>query len=386
MVTKRKIIKYSTNFLLVCLLLWSGLFLINHKIQKTETRSDFKSRWVTYHWEDGRISIGKAFGKAGASKVISVDWQSEKHLPSPSNSISQKEIHETLAVSLKAKASAKENNAILKKAFDFARKHPGTDLIFPKGHFKLGTLTPDKDYQVLPSHTSLIGRQTTLLISGSEYWLGLPSGPKAEDGVSDFRMTGLHFKAQNLVKGDKLLIMVDHGKDWFISHNRFTLVHQKGSHVFDLGSLQNSRFSENEFYGYAPGLDSQELFKKGHNLHDFYAEAIQLDAADPNGVWDAGIIKSIQANNHLYNQTRFLCNGISIDHNHFLPYKNEKGNIIAYGASIGQHSSKVGQVSIRHNVFENCIVSQFSPVKSWVLAPIHVLSDQLDSFNNVFKE
>lgn len=259
-------------------------------------------------------------------------------------------------------------------------------MIFPKGHFKLGTLTPDKDYQVLPSHTSLIGRQTTLLISGSEYWLGLPSGPKAEDGVSDFRMTGLHFKAQNLVKGDKLLIMVDHGKDWFISHNRFTLVHQKGSHVFDLGSLQNSRFSENEFYGYAPDLDSQELFKKDHNLHDFYAEAIQLDASDPNGVWDAGIIKSIQANNHLYNQTRFLCNGISIDHNHFLPYKNEKGNIIAYGASIGQHSSKVGQVSIRHNVFENCIVSQFSPVKSWVLAPIHVLSDQLDCFNNVFKE
>ncbi|MCK1240110.1 hypothetical protein MX033_00970 [Streptococcus uberis] len=285
MVTKRKIIKYSINFLLVCLTLWFGLFLINHKIQKTETRLDFKSRWVTYHWEDGRISIGKAFGKAGASKVISVDWQSEKHLPSPSNSISQKEIHETLAVSLKAKASAKENNAILKKAFDFARKHPGTDLIFPKGHFKLGTLTPDKDYQVLPSHTSLIGRQTTLLISGSEYWLGLPSGPKAEDGVSDFRMTGLHFKAQDLVKGDKLLIMVDHGKDWFISHNRFTLVHQKGSHVFDLGSLQNSRFSENEFYGYAPDLDSQELFKKGHNLHDFYAEAIQLDAADPNGVW-----------------------------------------------------------------------------------------------------
>lgn len=66
------------------------------------------------------------------------------------------------------------------------------------------------------------------------------------------------------------MIMADHGTDWHIYDNKFTMVHKRNSHIFDLGSLQNSLFEKNQFIGYAPELvQDQQLLSKAQG-HDFF--------------------------------------------------------------------------------------------------------------------
>lgn len=65
-------------------------------------------------------------------------------------------------------------------------------------------------------------------------WFGFPTGPKAEQGVRNLVLTGVHFKANDLKKGDHFMIMADHGTDWHIYDNKFTMVHKRNSHIFDL--------------------------------------------------------------------------------------------------------------------------------------------------------
>lgn len=107
-------------------------------------------------------------------------------------------------------------------------------------------------------------------------WFGFPTGPKAEQGVRNLVLTGVHFKANDLKKGDHFMIMADHGTDWHIYDNKFTMVHKRNSHIFDLGSLQNSLFEKNQFIGYAPELvQDQQLLSKAQG-HDFFQKSFSL--------------------------------------------------------------------------------------------------------------
>ncbi|KHD46763.1 hypothetical protein NC01_00365 [Streptococcus uberis] len=249
----------------------------------------------------------------------------------------------------------------------------------------IGSKYPRKDYFILPSHTSLVGNDTQLIINHSSYWFGLATGPLPQDGVSNFELSHIQFRAKDLKRGGQLLIMANHGSNWYIHHNTFTLLQMKGNHIFDLGSLQESNFEENRFEGFAPELTPISERKQDKNLHNFYAEAIQLDAAEKNGIWDAGLIKAIDPNYTIYNNFRYLSDRIVIKNNQFVPYVDKTGQLVAYGASIGQHSSKVGQVTIDGNYFQNSLVNSFPHKPSWVLKTIHFPpSTNVLVTNNVF--
>ena len=328
-------------------------------------------------------SLSDYKGTAGKVDNISLNYRSQdggyKYDITFDDGIKYTNIHERdlstiYQVKLSADNSASQNNEVLRQAFAYAKDNPGTVLGLPSGEFKIGSQTPEQDYQLLSSDTELRGNKTTLLVEGTAYWFGLATGPGAEDGVKNFTMRNIDVKASDLTKGDHFMIMANHGTNWKIINNSFTMVHKSGSHIFDLGSVQNSVFNGNQFVGYAPDLTNKTNVAEGDDLHLYYAEAIQLDAAENTGMWDANLIKNIDPNYAANNAQRHLSSNIVITNNAFLPYKDSSGKIIAYSASIGQHSSDVGLVSIYNNTFTSSLVKQIAK-NDWVLKPIHLQSD-----------
>ena len=99
----------------------------------------------------------------------------------------------------------------------------------------------------------------------------------------------------------------------------------KGSHIFDLGSLQNSALKEINLLAMPPELTNVSKIDDNADLHDFYSEVIQLDAAESSGVWDGGLIKAIDPNYENYNKEKQLCNNITIANNSFVPYIDSHG-------------------------------------------------------------
>ena len=292
--------------------------------------------------------------------------------------IQEKDLDKVYEVQLKSENTAAQNTEILKQAFAYAKQHSGTILSLPNGEFKIGSQTPDKDYITLTSDTEIRGDNTTLLVEGSAYWFAFATGTSASDGVKNFTMRNINIKASDLEKGNQFMIMADHGDNWKICNNSFTMVHKKGSHIFDLGSLQNSAFEGNQFTGYAPELTNVSKIDDNADLHDFYSEVIQLDAAESSGVWDGGLIKAIDPNYENYNKEKQLCNNITIANNSFVPYIDSHGKIIAYSGTIGQHSSDVGLVKIYDNVFSNSLVSRFNQngkSEAWIFKAIHLKSN-----------
>ncbi|MGT2923994.1 HlyD family secretion protein [Streptococcus caviae] len=278
-------------------------------------------------------------------------------------------------VKLKAENSAAQNNDVLRQAFAYAKEHPGTILSLPSGKFKIGSQTPNKDYLTLASDTEIRGDNTTLVVEGAAYWFALATGPKATDGVKNFTMRNLNIKASDLDKGNHFMIMANHGDHWRVLNNSFTMVHKKGSHVFDLGGLQNSTFKGNQFTGYAPELVNAKQIDANLSLHDYYSEAIQLDASSDNGVWDGGLIKAIDPNYGTHNKDRQISRNIVITDNSFVPYYDSKGNIKAYSGSVGQHSSDVGPIKIYNNVFSNTLVDRLNvneKNKLWLFKAVHL--------------
>ncbi|MET3558292.1 hypothetical protein ABID29_001414 [Streptococcus rupicaprae] len=280
---------------------------------------------------------------------------------------------------------ATDNNRLIQEALDLSQQYTFTVLRFPKGRFKIGSHLPDQEYIILRSNVELRGQETTLEVNGSARWYGLATGQTAFDGLSYFLMNGLHVEASDLEKGNQFIIMANHGHTWHIKNNRFTQVHQMSSHVFDLGGIQHATFEDNVFEGYAPELTAvTELGDR--NLHNFYAEAIQLDESSVQTGWDGGFMKAIDPNYQWTSVTPIMSNHITITRNQFLPYYQD-GKLIAYGATIGQHSSLVGQVSITHNTFKETLTKRFQDPKNpnWVLEPIHLNSTvDNDIRGNVF--
>lgn len=285
--------------------------------------------------------------------------------------IAETEISGIYQIPLKESNTASQNQEILRQAFDKARQESQLVLAFPSGIFKLGAEDPTKDYQLLPSNTKLEGNNTTLKIEGSALWFGLATGPAATDGVSNFTMEGLTIEAADLTKGAWFMIMTNHGNNWTIRNNSFNLVHKQDSHIFDLGGLQNSLFEGNVFRGYAPELVEARSVTDG-NYHAFYSEAIQFDASDGSVGWDGGMIAAIDPNYQVNSQIKHLTANITVTGNSFLPYVNEAGKVIAYGATIGQHSSDVGVITVTNNTLENTITNRLLDKEGlFVLDPIH---------------
>lgn len=273
---------------------------------------------------------------------------------------------------LKKKNSAQANNQLIQEAMDLSEGYSFTVIRFPKGRFKIGSDNPDQDYLILKSNIELRGQETTLEVWGSARWYGLATGQTAFDGLAHFLMNGLTIEASDLKEGNQFIIMANHGHGWQIRNNRFTLVHQMSSHVFDLGGVQNSIFEENIFEGYAPNL-TQETEIGDRNPHNFYAEAIQLDESSLMTGWDGSFMKAIDPNYHWTSVNNIMSNNITIVNNQFLPYYKD-GKIVAYGATIGQHSSMVGAVTIFQNTFKETLSMRFQDPANpdWSLEPIHL--------------
>lgn len=281
-------------------------------------------------------------------------------------------------LALREDYSASQNNAILQDALNQAKEQEETRLLFPKGRFLIGSQTPDKDYILLTSNVTLRGQDTTLVVDGSARWFGLATGPGPQDGLSNFAMTDLTIEAKDLKAGNQFILMANHGDNWQISNNRFILVHQISSHIFDLGGVQNATFTGNRFEGYAPELTAVTT-TAGRSPHNFIAEVIQFDASSNNGEWDGGMLKAIDQNYDRYNSEPLISHNITVINNAFLPYINSQGELIAYGGSIGQHSSGVGQVTIINNRFSASLSRRFmdSVPESdrWLYEPIHIMSN-----------
>lgn len=274
-------------------------------------------------------------------------------------------------IPLDQKNSAAENNQLIQAAMDYAQDYTFTVLRFPKGRFVIGSQTPDTEYLILRSNLELRGQETTLVVDGAARWYGLATGQTAYDGLSYFMMTNLHIQAKDLDQGNQFIIMANHGHSWQIKNNRFTLVHKMSSHIFDLGGVQNASFEDNIFEGYAPELTT--VTETGdRDLHNFYAEAIQLDQSSIQTGWDGGFMRAIDPNYQWTSVNPIMSSGITIARNQFLPYYKD-GKLIAYGATVGQHSSLVGTVAVFENVFTETLTKRFqaSHPSEWVLEPIH---------------
>lgn len=293
-----------------------------------------------------------------------------------------------IALPLVEDNSPAENDRILRQALEKAKNNPATRIDFPTGRFVIGSQTPVKDYQILTSNLELRGHDTTLVVNGSARWFGLATGPAATEGLSNFAMSGLTIEARDLSKGNQFIIMANHGNNWQVSNNRFTMVHQMSSHVFDLGGVQNAVFTGNVFEGYAPELTTvTEL--GNYTTHNIIAEAIQFDAASNNGEWDGGMIKAIDPNYMVNNSVTAISHNLTLTDNSFLPYLDRDGQLVAYGASIGQHSSGVGYVTIVNNVFSETVLNRFKEQlpagESWLLEPIHLQSNHVNTiYGNYF--
>lgn len=294
-----------------------------------------------------------------------------------------------IALDLKEENSPEDNDHLIRQALEQARNNPATRIDFPTGRFAIGSQTPEKDYQILASNLDLRGQDTTLVVHGSARWFGLATGPEAVDGLSNFAMSGLTIEAKDLVKGNQFIIMANHGHNWQITNNRFVLVHQLSSHIFDLGGVQEAVFTGNVFEGYAPELTPVTELGQ-YRTHNMIAEAIQFDAASSNGEWDGGMLLAIDPNYLTNNPHQQISHHITVTDNYFLPYRDQAGNLVAYGASIGQHSSDVGYVTIVNNVFSETLSSRFidqvAPSDQWLFDPIHVSSEYSNAiYGNYFE-
>ncbi|QAS69569.2 hypothetical protein DLJ48_03040 [Oenococcus sicerae] len=293
-------------------------------------------------------------------------------------------------VPLQTQYSGDQNDEQLQLAFVYASNHAGTNIQLPSGNFNVGAAGPKNLNStagniIISSNTSISGNNTNLVVNGQMIWVGLATGTRAIDGVSNFTMSNVNIQAHDLIKGDFFIIMTDHGNNWNVNHNSFTMVETKGEHIFDLGGLQNSKFSNNKFIGYAPDLVRQTSIGES-NAHDYYAESIQLDAAYNNGGWDAGYMSKVDPNQKAHNVISQQSSNIVISDNQFLPYKNASGKLIAYSSGVGQHSTHVGNITIKDNVFDTPLVDWVQTV--WPgqhLAPIHFWAGygSLNVSNNV---
>ncbi|MGT2783971.1 hypothetical protein [Streptococcus merionis] len=279
---------------------------------------------------------------------------------------------------LKAANLPQDNNRLIQEAMDLSSHYSFVVIRFPKGRYRIGSQIPESEYILLRSNVELRGQETELVVEGAARWFGLATGPTGYDGVSHFLMNGLHFTASDLVNGNQFIIMTNHGYGWQIENNRFTMVHKMSSHIFDLGGLQESTFTNNTFEGYAPNLTNETEIGE-RDLHNFYSEAIQLDSSSNQTGWDGGMMRAIDPNYDWTSSIPIMTNHITISHNQFLPYYNAEGKVVAYGATVGQHSSKVGMVSIYGNTFKETLATRFkdkSP-ENWFLEPIHLQSEML---------
>lgn len=321
----------------------------------------------------------RSSGKRARISQIDIGEESRYRVTSKhekSAPLSQDDLAVVHKLPLKKGNSSQTNNRLLQAAIDLSKTYPHVIVDFPKGRYKIGSQTPDTDYILLNSNTELRGNQTELVVEGTAYWFALATGPEPHQGVSHFTMTGLDIVANDLEAGDHFMIMANHGEDWTISNNSFTMVHKMSSHIFDLGGLQNSVFDNNRFIGYAPeltGVTSTE----GRTHHNFYSEAIQLDYADQRHIWDGGLLEPIDPNYNANNPVKQISNNIQITNNQFLAYKDSSGKIIAHSATIGQHSSQVGMVTIINNRFSDLVTKQVSPPdkKFELFEAIHLESD-----------
>ncbi|MGT2666295.1 hypothetical protein ACVRYP_03070 [Streptococcus rifensis] len=279
-------------------------------------------------------------------------------------------------IPLDATALPRDNNQLIQEAMDLTSQYSFVVVRFPKGQYRIGSATPESEYLLLRSNVELRGQETELIVEGSARWFGLATGVTGYDGVSHFLMNGLTFKASDLVNGNQLLIMTNHGYGWQIENNQFSMVHKMSSHIFDLGGLQDSVFNGNRFEGYAPEL-TQVTEIGDRDLHNFYAEAIQLDTSHNISPWDGGMMRAIDPNYDWTTSQPVMSNNITISHNAFLPYYNPQGQLVAYGATVGQHSSYVGMTSIFGNTFENTLATRYKDQTSdqWVLEPVHLQSN-----------
>lgn len=291
----------------------------------------------------------------------------------PVTNITDDDLATIYKVPLESSNSPTDNLKILQKSMEEAKNNNYTILDFPEGSFNIGTATPDKDYILLTSNIELRGNGAKLIIDGTMYWFGLATGTQAIDGVSNFSMHDLNIEAKDLVNGDHFMLMANHGNNWSVYNNSFTLVHKSGSHIFDLGGVQNASFNNNKFIGYAPDLANETKIPEGADQHAYYSEVIQFDNSDNAAVWDAGLIKRIDPDYDTHNAIKYLSSNIVVDNNEFLPYKDSTGRIIAYSGTIGQHSSDVGPVTITNNRFKSSFVTRFSESETvWFFNPIHL--------------
>lgn len=291
--------------------------------------------------------------------------------------IKEDELKTTIQVGLKADNSREENNDIFRRALEESKSNGFTILEFPEGEFEMGVDDPAKDYFALPSNIQLRGNNTTLVVDGGMFWFGFATGPGATDGLTNFIMEDLHIRAKDLQNGNQFMLMANHGYNWTVRNNQFSLVHKMSSHIFDLGGVQYAEFIGNTFSGYAPNLTDTVALPESTDLHRFYAEAIQLDASNNSGVWDGNYLRNTDPNYAANNVETILSNGIVVRNNAFIPYKDSSGKVIAYGATLGQHSSKVGYVTISGNVFQETLSTRFGPLgdDKWLLKPIHFPPD-----------
>ena len=285
--------------------------------------------------------------------------------------VGESSLNDIYHVGLKESNSASQNNKILEDAFNYAKDNPGTILGLPSGNYTVGSQNPQSEYVTLASDTQIRGDNTKLIVDGTEYWFAFATGPGATDGVQNFTMRDITIQAKDLTKGDHFMIMANHGSNWDIANNTFTMVHKMGSHIFDLGGLQNSTFSGNTFEGYAPELTDKTEMSQVASDHDVYAEAIQFDTSDNKGEWDGKILQGIDPNYSSYNPNKVMTSNISVTGNSFIPYKDKSGKVIAYGASLGQHSGDVSNVVVTGNTFTSTLTSRFHQDTNWMFKPVH---------------
>ncbi|MFV8044690.1 GBS Bsp-like repeat-containing protein [Streptococcus pluranimalium] len=298
-----------------------------------------------------------------------------------SEHVLEQDLRYVYQVALNTNNTSLENNRALQQAFHFAKTHKGATLYLPKGNFVVGSNISETDlgnvsadnYIILSSDTKLRGHDkgTTLQVDGTMLWFGLPTGKNPTDGVSNLTIDNINVIAKDLVNGDYFMVQMNHGNNIVVKNSSFTMVQRVDRHIFDLGGVQNATFTNNKFVGYAPSLTSVKSYPSG-DLHSFYAEAIQLDRSNNQGSWDANMIKRLSPVDYInFNAQEAFSNNIVISNNRFLPYYSN-GKILAYAATIGQHSSQVGNVTVTNNYFEKLITKRFTGSETWVMEAVHM--------------
>lgn len=336
--------------------------------------------------EDGQIEeVQVSDTDSGLAYTYSANFPNAGRL----ENLNQEDFIRISSLALSEENTGLQNQQILQEAIDRSKDYTRTRLLFPSGKFLIGSSDATQSHVILTSNLELIGQDTTLVVEGYSYWLGLTTGPNATDGLSNFVMDSLSFVANDLKKGAEFKLMANHGYNWEIKNNRFTLVHALSSHVFDLGGVQYAVFDGNVFEGYAPELATvTEIGDR--ELHNFYSEAIQLDMSSNNGIWDGGLIQALDPNYDNHNPSSFVSDYITIVNNEFLPYYNKKNKLIAYGASIGQHGSDVGTVTIYGNYFRETLSARFinevDAGSQYLMEPIHFVDSSFDyQFSNTIE-